>query len=352
MLVGALVSLLNSIRSLGEEARSSLDTCDSLRKLEELRSRYFGRSGALTILLKQISGLRSIDERKTVGGFANSLCTEIKELIKNKEEIFSRELLERELSKDGIDVTLPSRSRIYGKLHPVSKTLGDIAGILSELGFSVVVGPDLEDEFHVFDALNTPINHPARDKNDTFYLKEKFNSKKVLLRPHTSSVQIRAMQANHDSFPIKIISPGKVYRNDWDSTHSPMFHQVEGLYVDENVNMGHLKYCINYFLRRFFGREMETRLRASFFPFTEPSVEVDVRDKRDRWIEVLGCGIVNPKVLENVGIDTKKYSGFAFGMGVERMAMLKYNITDLRNLYNSKLDWLHHYGFCFTDLVG
>ncbi|MFV9838501.1 MAG: phenylalanine--tRNA ligase subunit alpha [Aaplasma endosymbiont of Hyalomma asiaticum] len=341
----------NSIRKLGEEARSLLSACGSLRELEELRTRYFGKSGALTVLLKKISGLQSISERRAVGSFANSLCAEIKELLKERESAFVKELLEEELRKDGIDVTLPSRCRVYGKLHPVSKTLDDIKVILAKLGFRVVLGPDLEDEFHVFDALNAPAHHPARDKNDTFYMKQELNGCKVLLRPHTSSVQIRTMLKNSGSFPIKIISPGKVYRNDWDSTHSPMFHQVEGLFVDENVNMGHLKYCINHFLEMFFDRKIESRLRASFFPFTEPSVEVDIRDNKNRWIEVLGCGIVHPKVLENVGIDPNKFSGFAFGMGVERMAMLKYDIADLRSLYSSKLDWLHHYGFCFTDLV-
>ena len=349
--MGVLVSLQNSIRKAGEDARSLLNVCGSLQELEELRTKYFGKSGTLTVLLKGISGLPDLSERRAVGSFANTLCAEIKELFKVKETAFLRELLEQELKREGIDVTLPSRSRLYGKLHPVSKTLEDIKVILTGLGFRVIVGPDIEDEFHVFDALNAPAHHPARDKNDTFYMKKELNGRRVLLRPHTSSVQIRTMLNHSGSFPIQIISPGKVYRNDWDATHSPMFHQVEGLFVDKNVHMGHLKYCINYFLKMFFGRETVSRLRASFFPFTEPSVEVDIKDNKNRWIEVLGCGIVHPKVLENVGIDSNKYSGFAFGMGVERMAMLKYDIADLRSLYGSKLDWLNHYGFCFTYLV-
>ncbi|MCU7611771.1 phenylalanine--tRNA ligase subunit alpha [Anaplasma capra] len=346
-----LVPLISKILSLSEEAGARVADCGSVEELNSIRAHYIGRSGVLTALLRQVSAIQDMDERKAVGSAANAACSELKLVIQNRELQLAREQMNSRLAGERVDVTLPSRPRIYGKMHPISGVIREIRGILSELGFSIVYGPELEDEFHVFDALNTPEHHPARDKNDTFYMAEKLNGNRVVLRTHTSSMQIRAME-NNPSLPIKIISPGRVYRNDWDATHSPMFHQVEGLLVGKHVTMGHLKYCINYFLGRFFRRGVETRMRASFFPFTEPSAEVDVKNERGSWVEVLGCGMVHSKVLENVNIDPSEYCGFAFGMGVERMAMLKYGITDLRNFYSNKLEWLNHYGFCFTDILG
>lgn len=346
------MSLQNRIRSVAAEAQAAVSTCSTAGELEAVRVRFLGKAGELTVLLKQISGVADLEERKAVGVLANSANREIRDAFKSKADAFEQEMVAERLRIEKIDVTLPSRrTRLPGSLHPVTKVVSEMKKILVGMGFVEVEGPDLEDEFHVFDALNTPIHHPARDKNDTFYMAEKLNGKRVVLRTHTSSVQIRTMERS-SRFPIKIISSGKVYRNDWDATHSPMFHQVEGLYVGTHVNMGHLKYCINSFLNKFFGSEVTTRMRASFFPFTEPSAEVDIRDSSGNWVEVLGCGMVHYKVLENVNIDPEKYSGFAFGMGVERMTMLKYNIADLRDLYNNRLEWLNHYGFCFTDLVG
>lgn len=349
-LVGEPVSLLSQIHDLGKEAFASVADCSSREELDEVRVKYLGKSGLLTALLKQISKIEDLEERKKVGSETNVLCSEFKVLLHQREAGFERELLHARLRKDSIDITLPSRPRVYGRLHPVTKVIKDIEDIFIALGFATVRGPDLEDEFHVFDALNTPVHHPAREKNDTFYMARDNQGKRVVLRTHTSSVQIRTMETSSE-MPIKIISSGKVYRNDWDATHSPMFHQVEGLYVGSDVTMGHLKYCINHFLEKFFGRKIKMRMRASFFPFTEPSAEIDIRDSRGQWVEVLGCGMVHNRVLENVNIDSSKYSGFAFGMGVERMAMLKYDIGDLRDLYCSRIDWLGHYGFCFTDLV-
>ena len=348
--MGVLVLLQNKIHSVAEEVGSAIVGCTTLAELESVRVRYLGKSGVLTLLLKQIAGVTDLTERKTIGALANSVNREVRAAFQEKESALEREMLKKRLFEERVDITLPSREKRMGVLHPVTKVLAEMKKILGKMGFTEISGPDLEDEFHVFDALNTPLYHPAREKNDTFYLREKLGEKRVVLRTHTSSVQIRAMESN-STFPIKIISSGKVYRNDWDATHSPMFHQVEGLYIDTHVNMGHLKYCINSFLQKFFDNEVTMRMRASFFPFTEPSAEVDIKDSSGKWVEVLGCGMVHYKVLENVNIDPEKYSGFAFGMGVERMAMLKYNIADLRNLYNNRLEWLEHYGFCFTDLV-
>lgn len=345
------MSLLDRINSTATEAQSAINACTTAAELEAVRVRYLGKSGALTVLLKQISAVTDLSERKSVGVVANAVNRDLRAAFQDREAAFQRGMLLLKLQSERIDVTLPARAKHAGVLHPITKVLTEMKRILAGMGFAVVYGPDLEDEFHVFDALNTPLHHPAREKNDTFYLKGKHDGKRVVLRTHTSSVQIRTMEKS-STFPIKIISSGKVYRNDWDATHSPMFHQVEGLYIDKHVHMGHLKYCINRFLKKFFGDDIEMRMRASFFPFTEPSAEVDIKDSSGKWVEVLGCGMVHYKVLENVGIDPEKYSGFAFGMGVERMAILKYNITDLRNLYNNRLEWLAHYGFCFTDLVG
>ncbi len=254
------------------------------------------------------------------------------------------------MQNEAIDITLPVRPEKIGKIHPLSKVLNEVKLIFAHMGFKAVDGPDIEDEFHVFDALNTPSHHPAREEQDTFYLKNKINDKRMVLRTHTSSVQIRTMEKTKN-FPIKIVAPGRVYRNDFDATHTPMFHQIEGLYGDESVNMGQLKFTIHHFLNKFFGdKGLKIRFRNSFFPFTEPSAEVDISYKGSKWIEVLGCGMVHPNVFQNVGIDHTKYNGFAFGIGIERLAMLKYQISDLRSFYDNKISWLDHYGFHFSSL--
>ena len=343
--------LESNIYNLQTEATNKILASSSIEELESIKLRYFGKSGVITACLKNISKISNIEERKSIGNTINSICSELKFLINSQKEKLHKIQIENQLIKDKIDISLPVRPKQIAKLHPISNTLNEVKRIFSSLGFNLADGPELEDEFHVFDALNTHQNHPAREENDTFYLKTLVNQKRVVLRTHTSSVQIRVMEQNNQNYPIKIVAPGKVYRNDWDATHSPMFHQIEGLYIDKDINMGHLKYCINYFLKKFFGENIQIRFRNSYFPFTEPSAEVDIKCKQGNWIEILGCGMVHRNVLKNVNIDPDQYSGFAFGIGIERITMLKYNISDLRKFYNNKLQWLTHHGFCFTNLI-
>ena len=341
----------SNIDKLQTEATNKILASSSLEELEDVKLHYFGKSGVITSYLRNISKINNIEERKSVGSSINCICAELKSLINSQKEKLHKIQIDNQLIKDKIDTSLPVRPKQIAKLHPISHTINEVKRIFSSLGFKLSDGPELEDEFHVFDALNTHKNHPAREENDTFYLKTLVNQKRIVLRTHTSSVQIRVMEHNNGNYPIKIIAPGKVYRNDWDATHSPMFHQIEGLYIDRNINMGHLKYCINYFLKKFFGENIQIRFRNSYFPFTEPSAEVDIRCEQKNWIEILGCGMVHRNVLTNVNINPEEYSGFAFGIGIERIAMLKHNISDLRKFYNNKLQWLTHYGFCFTNLI-
>ncbi len=263
------------------------------------------------------------------------------------------------LAGERVDVTLPARPESEGRIHPVSQTIDEIVQIFGEMGFKVAEGPDIEDDFHNFTALNIPESHPARQMHDTFYLPEQADGSRLVLRTHTSPVQIRHMRNNKP--PIRIIAPGRTYRCDSDMTHSPMFHQVEGLVVDETTHMGHLKGCLIDFCRTYFGvAELPVRFRPSFFPFTEPSAELDIGCSRaggelkigqgSDWLEILGCGMVHPKVLSMSGIDPTRYQGFAFGMGIERIAMLKYGIPDLRTFYEADLRWLKHYGFLPLDI--
>ena len=264
--------------------------------------------------------------------------------------------INKKLEKEKVDVTLPERPFSQGKIHPVSQVIDEISSIFSEIGFSVEEGPDVENEYNNFTALNTPNSHPARDMHDTFYLDDK---KELLLRTHTSPVQIRTMLK--DKPPFKIIAPGRTYRSDSDQTHTPMFHQVEGLHIDQNINMGHLKGCLNYFIKEFFEVDkIKMRFRPSHFPFTEPSAEVDIGyeiingkimiGEGDKWLEILGCGMVHPNVLKNVKIDTKKFQGYAFGIGIDRLAMLKYGINDLRAFFECDYRWLNHFGFDPLDV--
>ena len=270
-------------------------------------------------------------------------------------EIETNEINEK-LKNEKVDVTLPTRPARLGKIHPVSQVIDEISSIFSEIGFSVAEGPDVETDYNNFTALNTPEEHPARDMHDTFYLEE---NKKLLLRTHTSPVQIRTMLASKP--PFKIIAPGRTYRCDSDQTHAPMFHQLEGLHIDKGITMGHLKGCLDYFIKEFFEvKNVKMRFRPSHFPFTEPSAEVDIGYKiekgkivigeGDKWLEVLGCGMVHPNVLKNVKIDTKKYQGFAFGIGIDRLAMLKYGINDLRAFFEADFRWLSHFGFDPLDV--
>ncbi|AAZ68184.1 phenylalanine--tRNA ligase subunit alpha [Ehrlichia canis] len=343
--------LHSNIYSLQTEATNKILSTSSLEELESLRLYYFGKSGVITACLRSISTINNIEERKSIGSAVNSICAELKSLMNSQKEKLHKIQIDAQLMEDKIDISLPVRPKQIAKLHPISKTLHEVKHIFVSLGFKLSDGPELEDEFHVFDALNTHKHHPAREENDTFYLKKLVNNKRIVLRTHTSSVQIRTMESNNGNYPIKIIAPGKVYRNDWDATHSPMFHQIEGLYIDKNINMGHLKYCINYFLKKFFGENIQIRFRNSYFPFTEPSAEVDIKCSQKNWMEILGCGMVHHNVLTNVNINPEQYSGFAFGIGIERIAMIKYNINDLRKFYSNKLQWLTHHGFCFTNLI-
>ena len=312
-----------------------------------------GKSGEITLLLKQL-GQIAPEKRKEEGQRRNVLKDEIGTAIEARRAVLEAQELEEKLKTDLVDVTLPSPPAAEGRVHPISQTIDEIVAIFGEMGFTVAEGPDIEDDFHNFTALNIPPEHPARQMHDTFYLPERADGARLLLRTHTSPVQVRTMQRTTP--PLRIIAPGRTYRCDSDMTHTPMFHQVEGLVVDETTHMGHLKGCIVEFCRAFFQvSDLPVRFRPSFFPFTEPSAEVDIGCSRKGgelklgnygdWLEIMGCGMVHPRVLDACGIDPKRYQGFAFGMGIERIAMLKYGIPDLRTFFEADLRWLKHYGF-------
>ena len=317
--------------SLISELRGKLKTCDSSHELSNIKSYYLGKNG---ILADEFIKLKSVklSEKKELGMSLNILKNEMQDLISQK-----LNLLSSENDKDikATDVTLPGKNISLGSRHPIAITINDIMDILGSYGFTSVEGLEIEDEFHNFEALNISDNHPARDMHDTFYV-----SDNKLLRTHTSSVQIRSMMVAEP--PLKIMTPGKVYRCDSDPTHSPMFHQIEGLHIDENINFGHLKGTLIHFIKEFFGKEMQIRFRPSYFPFTEPSAEIDIKFK-GKWLEVLGCGMVHPNVLSNVDIDNKKYTGFAFGLGIERLTMLRHSITDLRMFYDNDISFLSQF---------
>ncbi|MEN3008915.1 phenylalanine--tRNA ligase subunit alpha [Pseudothermotoga sp.] len=318
---------------LKEKALKEIELAQDLTQLERIRVTYLGKKGLITEQMRSIGKL-PLEERPKAGQVLNELRDSLEKALEEKRKSLETKEAEKSLQKLWIDVTLPGAIRRVGHPHPISKVLEEIETIFVSMGFKVVEGPEIEDSWHNFDALNTPEWHPARDMHDSFYLKN------MLLRTHTSPVQIRTMLAEQP--PIAIISPGRVYRRDYDATHLPMFTQVEGLYVDENVSVAHLKYTLEIFAKRIFGSERKIRLRPSYFPFTEPSFEVDVSCgicngkgcpscKYTGWLEILGAGMVHPNVFKNVGYDPEKYTGFAFGMGVERIAMLKYGIRDIRD---------------------
>ncbi len=317
--------------SLISELRDKLKRCDSPHDLVNIKSYYLGKNGIVT---NEFTKLKSVEisEKKELGKTLNILKNEIQKLINKKSSSLNNK---NDENIKLIDVTLPGKDISFGSRHPITITINNIIDILSNYGFTSVDGLEIEDEFHNFEALNISDNHPARDMHDTFYVSED-----KLLRTHTSSVQIRSMLSSEP--PLKIMTPGKVYRCDSDPTHSPMFHQIEGLHIDENINFGHLKGTLINFIKEFFGKEMEIRFRPSYFPFTEPSAELDIKFN-GKWLEVLGCGMVHPNVLANVDIDNKKYTGFAFGLGIERLAMLKYSITDLRMFYENDISFLSQF---------
>ncbi|AIB10498.1 Phenylalanyl-tRNA synthetase alpha chain (EC 6.1.1.20) [Azospirillum argentinense] len=343
--------------ALKDELLSQVNAAGDLAALEEVRVTALGKKGRITGFMKELGGL-SPDERRERGQQLNALKDEIAAAIDGRKADLARAHLEARLQAERIDVTLPVRPETEGRIHPISQTIDEMVAIFAEMGFSVAEGPDVEDDFHNFTALNFPPGHPARDMHDTFYLPDA-GEKKMLLRTHTSPVQVRTMLNKKP--PIRIIAPGRTYRSDYDMTHTPMFHQIEGLVIDEATHMGHLKGCLIEFCRAFFDvDDLPLRFRPSFFPFTEPSAEVDIGCSRKGgelklgnygdWLEILGCGMVHPNVLEACGIDSTKYQGFAFGMGIERVAMLKYGIPDLRTFFEADLRWLKHYGFVPLDV--
>lgn len=331
----------------------------SLGQLDEIRIRLLGKSGTVTSLLKELGKLEP-DLRKERGAQINHLKQELTQLIDSQFVALQEQELQNRLARETLDVTLSPRPESIGAIHPITRTIQEFIAYFSALGFDVAYGPDIEDEEHNFTALNIPEHHPARQSHDTFYfgdpegtLAASENGRR-LLRTHTSPVQIRTMKTQKP--PIRLLVPGRVYRCDHDATHSPMFHQVEGLVIDKAIHFGHLKSCVADFCKYFFEvNELKTRFRPSFFPFTEPSAELDIGCDRQKdslkigvgndWLEVGGCGMVHPQVLINCGLDPDEYQGFAFGFGVERFAMLKYGIPDIRSMYESDIRWLRHFGF-------
>lgn len=300
--------------------------------LDQLRVHYLGKKGELTSLLKSLGSLPA-EERPRAGEVINQAKQLVQDALNARKEALDSAALNARLAAESVDVTLPGRDPEVGGIHPVTRTINRIEDFFSSIGFTVAEGPEIEDDYHNFEALNIPAHHPARAMHDTFYF-----DAHTLLRTHTSPVQVRSMESQQP--PIRIICPGRVYRCDSDMTHSPMFHQVEGLLIDENISFADLKGILQQFLRAFFEQDLRVRFRPSYFPFTEPSIEVDVDRGDGRWLEVLGCGMVHPRVLEMSGIDPEKYTGFAFGMGVERFSMLRYGVDDLRLFFDNDIKFL------------
>ena len=343
---------MNNIKQIEQNFCDQLTKINSLAELENLRINFLGKKGLIADLMINLKTL-DLEAKKHFGANINQLKNNITDQLQGKKNQLELLDLNKKLQTEALDLTEPCRQQNQGSIHPISQTINEIQSIFSKMGFEIADGPEIEDDFHNFSALNIPQNHPARQMQDTFYLSE-FGDKKMLLRTHTSSIQIRKMLAQKP--PFKIISLGKVYRSDSDQTHTPMFHQIEAFMVDKNVNMSNLKWTIERFLQQFFEvKNLETRFRPSFFPFTEPSCELDIGySKKDgnikigsseNFLEILGCGMVHPQVLKNVNINPEEYQGFAFGIGIERLAMLKYGISDLRMFFEGDIRFLKHYGF-------
>ncbi len=341
--------MLEKLKELESDAKDKIEAANSLEELKEIRVKILGKKGALTGLLRSLGDVDP-EERPVIGKKANVLREELEEFFKLREQILRDAEKEGQWEKERIDVTLPGQPEQIGQIHPLNMILNEIREIFVGLGFQVAYGPDIESDFYNFEALNIPAEHPARDMQDSFYITEQF-----LLRTHTSPVQIRTMEKMAPQLPVRIIAPGKVFRRDDDATHSPMFHQVEGLAVDENISFADLKGTLLLFAREMFGPDQKIRLRPSFFPFTEPSAEVDISCimcsgegcrvcSNTGWLEILGCGMVHPRVLEVSGYNPREVTGFAFGMGVERIAMLKYGIGDLRLFFSNDLRFLKQFG--------
>ena len=338
---------MNTLAELEAEARQQVDTATDLQSLDQVRVSFLGKKGLLTEQLKQLGKLPA-EERSKAGQAVNQSKKLVQGLIESRKQVLQEAELAAQLAKDAIDVTLPGRGQPAGGLHPVTRTMQRIEALFASMGFEAVTGPEIEDDYHNFEALNIPAHHPARAMHDTFYTDEHH-----VLRTHTSPVQIRVLENRKP--PLRIIAPGRVYRCDSDLTHTPMFHQVEGLLVDESISFADLKSILDEFLKNFFERDdLAVRFRPSYFPFTEPSAEVDIQCvmcsgegcrvcSHTGWLEVLGCGMVHPNVFKHVDIDTEEYTGLAFGMGVERLAMLKYGVNDLRMFFENDLRFLQQF---------
>ncbi len=351
---------MTDLASLNSHALSAIDAAATLDALEAVRIDLLGKQGSISALLKTL-GQMSPEERQTTGAAINSLREAVTAAIGTKKAALETAALDARLATERLDMSLPAPEIATGSVHPVAQVMDELAEIFADMGFAVAEGPEIEDDWHNFTALNIPETHPARAMHDTFYFPDDkaVDGKKMLLRTHTSPVQIRTMLQQKP--PIRIIAPGRVYRSDSDATHTPMFHQIEGLVIDKGIHLGHLKWTLETFLKAFFERDdVVLRMRPSYFPFTEPSAEVDVgytlvNGKRviggsEGWMEVLGSGMVHPRVIEACGLDPNEYQGFAFGTGVDRLAMLKYGMDDLRAFFDGDLRWLKHYGFAALDV--
>ncbi len=349
---------MSDIDALEKELLAQIGAAESQSELEQVRVDALGKKGRVSALMKTLGGM-SAEERKVQGPLLNGLKDRVNEAVHTRKAALEEEELNRRLVTERIDVTLPVLAQQTGRIHPISQTIDELCAIFADLGFSVAEGPDIETDEMNFSALNIPPEHPARQMHDTFYLEAKEDGSRDVLRTHTSPVQIRTMLTEEP--PHRVIAPGRVYRCDSDQTHTPMFHQVEGLVIDRETHMGHLKWVLEEFCKAFFELDsISMRFRPSHFPFTEPSMEVDIRCRRDGgqivlgegddWLEILGCGMVHPKVLQYVGLDPDVFQGFAFGVGIDRMAMLKYGIPDLRAFFAADLRWLKHYGFPSLDI--
>ena len=352
---------------LESEISAAIDAAQDARALEDVRVAALGKKGSVSALLKTLGGM-SAEERQVNGPLFNALRDNITAAIQAKKATLEAAALNARLAEETLDMTLPIApdAQFQGRIHPVSQAMEEINAIFADMGFDVAEGPDIESQFYNFTALNIPDAHPARQMHDTFYMEAEEDGEALLLRTHTSPVQVRTMQdgqKDKSGPPFRFIAPGRTYRCDSDQTHTPMFHQVEGLVVDETTHMGHLKHTLEAFLAAFFEVEnIAIRFRPSYFPFTEPSMEIDMQCYRDGdklvvgtgddWMEIGGSGMVNPHVLRHAGIDAEKYQGFAFGMGIDRLAMLKYGAPDLRSFFEADLRWLKHYGFVPIDVPG
>jgi phenylalanyl-tRNA synthetase alpha chain len=349
---------MQDLLSLKTEIIANITAAVDLDAVEAIRIAELGKKGRVSLLMREL-GKMTPDEKKEFGPKLNQLKNVLNNAILSRKDELEMQELNKKLAQERVDITLNKAASGNGSIHPITQVVDEVTEIFTEMGFSVAEGPEIEEDFYNFSALNIPESHPARQMHDTFYFPEDEEGNRKVLRTHTSPVQIRTMMS--DEPPYRIIAPGRTYRNDSDATHTPMFHQVEALVIDKNIHMGHLKWCIEEFCRKFFEiDDVKIRFRPSYFPFTEPSAEVDIGcsfkngevliGEGDDWLEIMGCGMVNERVLENVNLDPKEYQGFAFGLGLDRISMLKWGIPDLRDFFAADMRWLKHYGFQALDI--